>query len=67
MILDEGHWIYEDYKQQVTRKEWRNCLLERGDDRLIFQGRLRTLTHRKVFADIIEIFKKPVPEEKGTG
>jgi len=62
MILDEAHWVYEDYKQQVTRKEWRNCLLERGDDKIFVKGHIRTLTHRKIFADVIVIFKKPMPE-----
>lgn len=63
-IREEGHWIYEDYSQRMTRKQWKEILLN-GQDIIIYKGRLTRLIAKNLGCGIVEVRKgKPVVEEK---
>jgi hypothetical protein len=58
-IRSGGHWTMEDYYQRITTKQWREMLLNEHD-RLIYNGRLRTLQGKKIGPGVYEISKKPL-------
>ena len=57
--LDNNHWISEDYKERVTTKEWKEMLLN-DTDHIIFQGNMRQIVGKKIFAGVMEISKAPL-------
>lgn len=59
--LSANHWAAEYYRQRVTRKEWKEILLEHGDS-IIFRGRLRKLKAQHLGAGVYEIYKLPYKE-----
>ena len=61
MPRSDGHWVFEDYKQRLTTKEWKKMLLAK-DDQLIFHSRLRQLKAKRLGAGIVEIFKVPLKD-----
>ena len=56
-MLSNNHWKIESYKQRVTKKQWRDYLLE-NDGIIIVKGRLRKLKAKKVFGDLYDIYKE---------
>ena len=62
-IKDEGHWLYEDYSQRITTKDWKKLLLNK-EDNVIFHGRLRQLKAKNLGAGVLEIYKEPLPANK---
>ena len=60
-IRDINHWDLEHYKQRITSKQWKELLLK-GDDILIFRGRLRKLQYENLGLGVFEISKK-APEK----
>ena len=61
MGKDNAHWTIENYRQRMTSKQWREILLKE-EDTIIICGRLRKLTAKRLFADIVEVFKEPLKE-----
>ena len=60
-ILDLGHWRREDYVQRVTRKQWREVLLNRDDD-VVINGRPRKLVGKDIGYGVVEVsFDDKVP------
>ena len=59
-ILSDSHWVMEDYKQRVTIKQWKQILLDKGDECLIFHGRVRKLIGKNLGAGVVEIYKAPL-------
>ena len=55
--LDDAHWKFEDYKQRMTTKDWRDILLNKNDT-IIFRGRLKQLKAKRLGSGIVEIYKK---------
>ena len=55
-ILDKQHWQYEDYRQRIVTKDWRDILLN-FDDHVIFKGRVRKLLSENKGAGVIEVWK----------
>ena len=56
-IRDEQHWVYEDYKQRIKTKDWKDLLLN-DNDRIIFHGKIRKLIGKNLGAGVYEISKK---------
>ena len=56
-ILDEQHWVHEDYKQRITDKSWRELLLN-DDDKVIFHGRVTQLNAKKLGYGVVEVSKE---------
>jgi len=56
---EQAHWEMENFKQRITRKEWKAILLN-GDDTLIFQGNIRQLKAKNLGVGVIEISKAPI-------
>ena len=53
---DEQHWKFPDYKQRMTQKEWKKLLI-RGDDSIIFQGRVTPLKAKNLGCGVYEVSK----------
>ena len=66
LLLDDGHWAFENYVQRITTKQWRELLLVK-DDYSICKGTIRQLVGVNLGCGVIEISKepiKPVKEER---
>ena len=57
--LANGHWVFEEYNQNITTKQWRSWLLNH-DNTIIVNGRLRTLKAENLGAGIYKISKVPL-------
>ena len=62
-LRDSNHWTFEDYTQRMTAKQWRQILL-RGQDRLIFLGRVCRLKAKSLGVGVVEVYKEPLNETK---
>jgi len=56
-ILDEGHWLFKDYKQRILDKLWRELLLN-NDDSIIFRGRVTQLIAKRLGYGVVEVTKE---------
>ncbi len=56
---NNAHWVFEDYTQRITMRQWRTLLLQR-DDSVIFKGRVRKLIAKNLGAGVVEIGKEPL-------
>jgi hypothetical protein len=54
-VFSNNHWILENYKQRVTRKEAQAILLVY--DTIIFRGDIWVIKCKHIGAGIYEIFK----------
>ncbi len=57
-ILSDNHWILENYRQRLTRKEWKQVLLDRNDE-IFFYGEPRRLVAKYMGCGIYEVYKNP--------
>jgi len=55
--LDEQHWIFEDYKQRITTKQWKKLLLN-DDDSVIFNSRVTPLIGKSLGSGVVEVRKE---------
>jgi len=55
-ILHDGHWVYADYFQRITAKEWKFLLLN-YHDKVIFEGRVTKLIGKKLGYEVVEVSK----------
>jgi len=55
---NDAHWKFEDYRQRMTTKEWKEILL-RHEDSVVFKGRLRKLKAKNLGAGAVEVYKEP--------
>jgi len=55
-ILNEQHWRFENYRQRITVKDWRNILLN-DDDKIIFRGQIVRLIGKNLGSGVVEVFK----------
>lgn len=62
MLLDNNHWVIEDYRQRITKNQLSSLFLNH-DDCIIFKGTLRKLTYKKIAPGVYEIYKKPLKEK----
>lgn len=58
-LLRQGHWVFEDFKQRMTAREWKQLLLQEADQ-VIFKGNLRPLVARKLGYGVVEVSKSPM-------
>lgn len=56
-VRNNSHWVFEDYTQRVTTKEWKQLLLEHNDS-VVFKGHVRKLKARNLGAGVYEIYKE---------
>ena len=55
-ILDNQHWDYEECKQRINVKDWKQILLN-NDDNLIFLGEVTRLIGRNIGFGLLEVSK----------
>jgi len=55
-ILNDQHWIREDFRERCTRKQAQFVLLEHPT--LIFRGRLYNMKIKSIGAGVYEIYKE---------
>jgi len=60
-ILENRHWLVEDYKQRVTSEQWREMLLNETDH-IIYHGKIRQLKADNLGYGVVEIYKEPLKE-----
>ena len=58
-VLSQGHWVFEDYRQRITTKQWK-CFLLQDDDKIVFKGRVRKLVAKKLGYGVVEVYKRPL-------
>ncbi len=66
-LLDNRHWQIEDFRQRMTREEWKKLLLD-YDDTVIYKGLLRKLKATSLGYGVLEVYKEPkkqTPETSG--
>jgi len=56
-ILDEQHWKFDDYRQRIKSKDWKQLLLN-DDDRIIYRGRVIPLVGKSLGCGVYEISKQ---------
>ena len=61
MILSQGHWVYVDFQQRMTTKEWKQLLLNE-QDQIIFRGNLRKLVAKSLGYGVVSVSKENVDE-----
>ena len=61
-LLDGDHWIYENYTQRMTTKNWEKVLLNKSDE-IIFHGRLRQLKGKRLGGGVVEVYKVQLKEK----
>lgn len=55
-VLSQGHWLCLNYKQRMTRKEWKQILLNEADY-VWFYGERYELVAKNLGCGIVEISK----------
>ena len=55
-ILDDQHWTFEDYRQRMITKKWRELLLN-DDDMIIFQEKVTRLIGKSLGSGVMEVWK----------
>ncbi len=60
-ILNTGHWQLEDFRQRMTREDWRQILLN-GQDSIVVKGHIRYLVAKNLGAGVYEVYKEPLKE-----
>jgi len=58
---DGEHWETEGYRQRMPLRDWQQICL-RGEDSVIFHGKLRRLVGKRVCPGVYEIHKEPLDE-----
>ena len=63
--LSRWHWLKHDYKQRISRAEWKATLL-RGGDEIIYKGKIVRLKAVAIGAEVFEISKdiEEAPDER---
>jgi hypothetical protein len=54
--LEDGHWVFLDYKQRCTRKTTQNILINHPT--IIFKGRLYNIKSKHIGAGVYEVYKE---------
>ena len=59
--INDGHWTMEQFRENVTIKQWREYLLNH-DNHIIVCGRLRELKAKSLGAGVYQISKAPLKD-----
>lgn len=62
MVRNGCHWLFEDYKQRITKKELQEMLLCE-EDTIIFHGRIRHLKAKCLGVGVYEISKEALQDK----
>ena len=62
MIRDQAHWLSEDHKQRITKKQLQEMLFKE-EDIIIFHGRIRRLKAESLGVGVYEISKESLRDE----
>ena len=54
-----AHWVFEDYNEIVSVKDWRNYVLKHGIYPIV-NGKRRELQAKRIIEGLVEISKKPL-------
>ncbi len=55
-MLSNDHWTLPDFKQRMTKKEWRNILLNH-QDKIVYQGKVYRLKADDLGVGVVEVYK----------
>jgi hypothetical protein len=55
-MLDNAHWVISTHKQRMTKKEWKQILLEEKD-KIIFKGIVTKLKADDLGCGVVEVYK----------
>jgi len=56
MMLSNHHWTLPNFRQRMTKKQWRDILLN-NQDKLIYRGGLCQLKADDLGAGVVEVYK----------
>jgi hypothetical protein len=60
--LNQGHWVFADFRQRMTTKEWKQVLLAERDI-ILYRGNFCQLRAKKLGYGVVEVYKD-LPKEK---
>lgn len=64
-LIDDEHRRDENYKQRMTREQWKTILLAGLDEGyLVCKGRIRNLQARDLGYGVVEVSKVPLEDEE---
>lgn len=55
-MLNNNHWTLPNFRQRMTKKQWRDILLN-DQDKIIYKGLLCQLKAKDLGADVVEVYK----------
>jgi len=58
-VLNNGHYLFEDFKERFTTKEWKSLLLN-DKDTIIVKGYARQLKAKNIGCGVVEVSKIPL-------
>jgi hypothetical protein len=56
-MLDNQHWILENYSQRMLEKDWQNILLQ-SKDKITFKGKITKIIAKNLGYGVIEVSKE---------
>lgn len=56
MSLNDGHWLFKNYSQRMTTKEWKEILLNE-QDKIIVNGNPVRLKAKSLGCGVVEVSK----------
>ena len=54
--LSRNHWALKEYKERMTRKEWKEILLESGDT-IFYHGDMIRMKAKSLGCGVVEVYK----------
>lgn len=61
MKLNANHWMFREYRERMTTKQWKQILLN-NEDTIIYKGYLYKLKMKNLGCGVVEVFKD-IPEK----
>ena len=55
-IREGGHWVHPEFKQRITKQQWKQLLLDEKDT-IVFRGRVVKLKAKNLGCGVLEISK----------
>ena len=55
-MLSNNHWTLPNFRQRMTKKQWRDILLN-DQDKIIYKGLLCQLKAKDLGAGVVEVYK----------
>ncbi|MFA5557834.1 MAG: hypothetical protein WDA59_00015 [Methanofastidiosum sp.] len=56
MTLNKAHWTFPYFKQRMTKKEWKQILLNE-EDTIVYKGNIVKLKVNNLGCGVVEVYK----------